>query len=101
MILTLCMMGNFACFCRLLIFTKLMFSNYSLRMSNSMDRDQARCFVSKLFADDTSRHRQMMLMHYLAEEMQHVVIVWVDLGCKRQSQLQQTTNFAIFFLIFD
>ena len=47
--LTPCLLGNFACFCRLLIFFKWNFSkNYfrnTIRVSNSLDSDQAGCFV--------------------------------------------------------
>ena len=70
---TLCMLGNFACFfCCLLIFSKSTFSKNSfrntIRVSNSLDPDQARHFVGpvlgpgpsclqKLSADDTMRQR--------------------------------------------
>ena len=73
-ILTLCMQGNFACFfvvCRLFFFffflktfSKQSFRN-NIRVSNSLDPDQARCFVGpglgpnclqKLSAYDNSRH---------------------------------------------
>ena len=67
--LTLCLLGNVSCFCRLLIFfPKLTFLKNSFRntiiVSNSLDRDQARCFVGPglgpnclqlLSADDTRR----------------------------------------------
>ena len=47
--LTVCLLGNFACFCRLLIFSKSTFSKISfgntIRVSNILDPDQARCFV--------------------------------------------------------
>ena len=49
--LTLCMLGNFACFffCSLLIFSSLIFSSSSFRntisMSNSLDPDQAQCYI--------------------------------------------------------
>ena len=69
--LTFCMLGNFLCFCRLLIFfSKSTFLKYSFRNtrreSNSLDPDQARQIVGPdlgpnslqmLSADDTSRQR--------------------------------------------
>ena len=61
---------NFHAFCRLLIFFKINFSKISfrntIRVSNCMDLDQARCFVGpdlgpnclqRLSADNTSRYR--------------------------------------------
>ena len=63
----LCMLGNFTCFCRLLIFLKINFLKKSFRnaikVSGSLDPDQARHFVGpgqgpnrlqRLSAGDTS-----------------------------------------------
>ena len=65
--LTLCLLVNFPCFCRLLIFfSKSTFPKNSFRVSNSLDPDQAEHFVGpdlgpnslqRLLADDTSRQR--------------------------------------------
>ena len=69
--LTLCMQGNFSCFCLLLIFLqKLTFSKNSftnaIRVSNSLDPDQDRQNVGpdlgpnslqRFSADDKSRHK--------------------------------------------
>ena len=68
-LLTLCMLGNFACFFVVcLFFSKLTFSKNSfrntIRMSNSLDPDRARHFVGpdlgpnclqRISTDDTSR----------------------------------------------
>ena len=60
--LTLCMLGNFACF--FVVCGKKSFRN-TIRVSNSLDPDQARRFVGpdmglncwqRLSADDKSRH---------------------------------------------
>ena len=74
--INLCLLGNFTCFffCRLLIFSKTTFSKNSfrnaIRVSKSLDPDQARCFVGpdlgpnclqKLSADDTSRYSVSIL----------------------------------------
>ena len=50
-LITLCMLGNFSCFCcRLPIFSKLNFEKNSfgntIRVSNGLDPDQDECFVS-------------------------------------------------------
>ena len=69
--ITLCMLGKFCVhFCRLLKFSKSLFSKNSfwniIRMSNNLDLDQAQQFVGpdlglnclqKLSSDDTSRHK--------------------------------------------
>ena len=74
--ITLCILGNFCLhFCRLLNFSKSTFSKNSfwtiIRMSDSLDSDQARHFVGpdlglnclqKLSSDDTSRHKTNQLM---------------------------------------
>ena len=65
---TLCMLGIFNMFCRLPVFSKLTFSKNSfrnnIRVSNSLDRDQARHYVGpdldpyclqRLSADDTGK----------------------------------------------
>ena len=66
--LTICMLGSSWIFCRLLIFSKLtfwFFSRNSIRLSSSLDPDQARHNVwpdlgpnclQRLSADDTSHH---------------------------------------------
>ena len=68
---THCILGNFSCFCRLLIFfKKQLFEKKSFRntigMSNSLDPDKARQFVGpdlgsnrlpRLSADATGRQR--------------------------------------------
>ena len=66
---TRCPLGNFSCFCRLLIFSSkstVLKSSFrdTIRMSNSLDTDQARHFVGpdlapnclkKISADDTKK----------------------------------------------
>ena len=104
--LTLCMLGNFACFfCRLQIFLKLTFSKKyfrnTIRVSNSLDPDQAQHFAksgSKLFAKVISRRQKSPLVgKELTQQFHSTMKIWFNGSLKR---FRETVVFLISLLLF-
>ena len=84
-ILTHCILGNFSCFCRLLIFfSKLTFSKNSfrntIRMSNSLDPDPARRYQQTTLAD-----KELIAMN------SPLIVNKESLKCQTQQQLNWQT----------
>ena len=83
-LLTHCMLCNFVCFCRLLIFffifsNKNSFNN-TIEMSNDLDPDLGPNCLQTLSAEDTSRQRVKSYRNQKSESIHVHTIAWLEIA---------------------
>ena len=108
-VLTLSTLGNFACFfCRLLVFTKIIFFSVksfrnTIRMSTSLDPDQAHHFVKpKLLFFSVKSFRKTIRMSTSLDPDQAHHFVKPDLGpnCLQKLSADDTSRQRVNMLLF-